>query len=157
MFTAPCYIAFGRHLKVPVVATVAISFFDWLNEVSGNPLNPAYIPSVYLPSDQRMNFMERLTNFLLIHYFSWQMHYYSNSQLELVNKHFGMDLPHIKDLYYDVALYLVNSHHSLNGIRPMTTNVIEVGGLHLRDDDNSPSPVCFSLFTTCSFWIQYEI
>jgi len=131
----------------------------WLNEVSDNPTNSAYIPSIFLPSDQRMNFRERLTNFLLMHYLSWQVHYYyySNNQLKLVKKHFDMDLSHIKDLYYDISLYLVNSHHSLNEIRPMTTNVIEVGGLHLRDDDNSPSPVNFPLFTTRSFWIQYEV
>jgi len=60
-----------------------------------------------------------------------------------VKEHFGMNLLHIKDLYNDIALYLVNSHHSLNGIRPMTTNVIEVGGLHLRDD--KPLPVCFNM------------
>ncbi|TGZ54174.1 UDP-glucosyltransferase 2-like isoform X1 [Temnothorax longispinosus] len=140
LFTAPCYLAFGRHLKVPIVTTVATVFHDWLNEVSGNPMNPAYIPSFFSEYGQNMNFKERLTNFLMTHYLSWQMHYYMNTyQLKFVKEHFGMDLPHIKDLYSDVALYLVNSHHSINGIRPMTTNVIEVGGLHLKDD-NPPSP-----------------
>jgi len=77
-------------------------------------MNLAYIPSVYLPSDQRMNFKERLTNFLLVHYLSWQMRYYSNSQVKLIKEHFDIDLSHIKDLYYDVSLYLINSYHSLN-------------------------------------------
>ncbi|XP_011868374.1 PREDICTED: uncharacterized protein LOC105562268 [Vollenhovia emeryi] len=148
LFAAPCYIAFGRHLKVPVVATVTNAFHDWLNEVSGNPANPAFVPSIF-SHGQRMDFKERLTNFFLTHYLSWHMHYYTNHQLTFVKEHFGMDVPHIKDLYNDIALYLVNSHHTLNGIRPMTTNVIEVGGLHLRDDDKSPSAVridesCFS-------------
>lgn len=72
------------------------------------------------------------------------MNYYTNKQLKFVKEHFDIDSPYITDLFNDVALYLVNSHHSLNGIRPMTTNVIEVGGLHLRDDDKPPSPVCIN-------------
>jgi len=138
--------AFGRHLKVPMVGTVASVFHDWLSEVSANPMNPSYIPSIFSGYNQQMNFKERLTNFLTIHYLSWQFHYYTNShQLKLVNEHFGMNLPHIADLYNDVSLYLVNSHHSLNGIRPMTTNVIEVGGLHLNDEGDPLSPVCFNI------------
>jgi len=140
LFAAPCYLAFGRHLKVPVVGTVASVFHDWLNEVSGNPANPAYIPSMFSPYDQNMNFKERLTNLFISKYLSWQMHYYTNSQLTFVKKHFGIDVPHIKDLYNDLSLYLVNSHHSLNGMRPTTTNVIEIGGMHLRDDDDPLSP-----------------
>ncbi|XP_011707628.1 PREDICTED: UDP-glucuronosyltransferase 1-9-like [Wasmannia auropunctata] len=140
LFAAPCYLAFGRYLKVPTVATVASVFHDWLNEVSGNPMNPAYIPSMFSSYGQRMNFKERLTNFLLMHYLSWQMHYYTNRQLTVVKEHFGIDVPHIKDLYKEIAVYLVNSHHSLNAIRPMTTNVIEVGGLHLTADEDPLSP-----------------
>ncbi|XP_011629710.1 UDP-glucuronosyltransferase 1-9-like [Pogonomyrmex barbatus] len=140
LFAAPCYLAFARHLKVPMVGTVASVFHDWLNEVSANPMGTAYVPSMFSMHNQHMNFKERLTNFLLSHYLSWQMHYYTNIQLKYVKEHFGIDVPHIKDLYSDISLYLVNSHHTLNGIRAMTTNVIEVGGLHLSDDDDPLSP-----------------
>ncbi|XP_029165274.1 UDP-glucuronosyltransferase 2A3-like [Nylanderia fulva] len=139
LFISPCYLAFARHLKVPVVGTVASVFHDWLNEVSGNPSNFAYVPSMFSMFTQQMTFKERLINFLLSNYISAQMHYYTNVQLEYVKKHFGRDVSNIKELYKDVSLYLVNTHHSLHGIRSMTTNVIEVGGLHLKDDD-PPSP-----------------
>lgn len=80
-------------------STVASIFHDWLNEVSGNPTNPAYIPSIYSTNSQHMNFKRRLINFLLTHYYlSWQMHYFTNSQLKFVKMHFSMDLPYIKDL-----------------------------------------------------------
>lgn len=52
-----------------------------------------------------------------------------------------MDLPHIKDFYSDVALYLVNSHHSLHGIKPMTPGIVEIAGLHIKDEDDPLSPV----------------
>ncbi|KAL0107030.1 hypothetical protein PUN28_015526 [Cardiocondyla obscurior] len=134
LFASPCYIAFGRHLKVPVIATVTSMMHDWLNEVSANPINPAYTPSMFSDYTQRMNFKERLMNFWAIHFHTWQFHYYTNHHLTFVKKHFGIDVSNIKDLYKDIALYLTNSHHSLNGVRPLATNVIEVGGLHIRDD-----------------------
>ncbi|XP_025262697.1 UDP-glucuronosyltransferase 1-3-like [Camponotus floridanus] len=141
LFATPCYLAFGRHLNVPIVATVASIFHDWLNEVSGNPFNLAYIPSLLSTYTQRMSFTQRVANVILSNYFSAQVHYETNSQLEFVKKHFDIDVSHIKDLYRDIALYLVNTHHSLHGIRPMTTNVIEVGGVHLKDDDPLPPEV----------------
>ncbi|KAL0113955.1 hypothetical protein PUN28_011343 [Cardiocondyla obscurior] len=140
-FVAPCFLAFGRYLKVPLVVTVTSIFHDWLNDLSGNPMNPAYVTSLFAPFSQRMNFKERLTNFFLKHYLTWQMYYYTNQQqLPLVKEYFGLDLPHINDLFKDVSVYLVNSHYSLNGIRPLTTNVIEIGGLHVRDDNTPLSP-----------------
>lgn len=156
---APCYLAFGRHLNVPVIGVVASVFHDWLSDLSGNPFNPAYIPSLFSMYDQNMNFKERLQNFLIVNYINWQIHYYTNSQLEFVKKHFGIDVSHITDLYDDVALYLVNSHFSLNGIRPMTTNVIEIGGLHLKDDDDPLSPVSlhkmyFSQLFECLYFLD---
>lgn len=135
MFTAPCYLAFGRYLGVPVVAVVTSSFLSWLDDVSGNPTSLAFAPNTFSAFKQKMNFKERLQNVLSSHWLFVQMHYYTNAQLSYVKKNFGLDVPHIIDLYRDVSLYLVNSHHSLNGVRPMTPNVIEVGGLHLKTDE----------------------
>lgn len=117
-----------------MVAAMTSSFHSWLDDMVGNPTELAYVPNIFVPSSQRMSFKERVINVLISHWLFVQIHYYTNSQLQYVKKNFGMELSHITDLYRDVSLYLVNSHYSLNGIRPLATNVIEVGGLHLRDD-----------------------
>lgn len=144
---APCYLAFGRHLKVPMIATVTCSFHDWLNEVSGNPFNPAYIPSLFSTFQQQMNFKERVINVLLSHFISAQIHYYTSFQVEHVKKYFGIEDASIIDLYNDISLYLVNSHSSLNGIRPLTPAVVEVGGLQIKDDGEPLSPVRWNKLT----------
>jgi len=141
MFGAPCFLAFGRHLGVPIVAILSSSLYSWLENVSGNPSELAFVPNTFSVHNQHMNFKQRLMNVLTYHWFCIQMHYYTNFQLRSVKENFGLDLAHITELYSDISLYLVNSHHSLNEIRPMTTNIIEVGGLHLRDDE-SLIPVC---------------
>ncbi|EZA57756.1 hypothetical protein DMN91_002716 [Ooceraea biroi] len=140
LFLSPCYLAFGRYFKVPMIGLVTTSFYDWLNHLSGNQANPAYIPSYFSTFEQRMNFRERLTNFLLTNMYTMQMSYYSDAQVQHVKTHFGMDVPSMDDLHSDIALYLVNSHHSLNEIRPMNPGIIEVSGLHLKDDDD-PLPL----------------
>lgn len=68
------------------------------------------------------------------------MNYYMNQQAVYVKKFFNIDAD-ISELYQDIAAILVNSHHSINGIRPMTNGVIEVGGLHINENSDPLTPV----------------
>ena len=43
------------------------------------------------------------------------------------------EMPYLGDLAKNTSLMLVNTHYSLNGVRPNTPSVIEVGGLHIKD------------------------
>lgn len=133
MFAANCFLAFGRHFNVPVVGVAASILLDWYNEPFGNPMNPAFVPSVFSATGQRMGFVDRLKNTLLTTVITGQLNYYTESQVDIVKKNFGIELNSIQDLYKDVALILTNSHHSLHGIRPYTTGVVEVAGIHVND------------------------
>lgn len=42
-------------------------------------------------------------------------------------------MPYLGELAKTTSLMLVNTHYSLNGVRPNTPSVIEVGGLHIKD------------------------
>ncbi|XP_025159918.1 UDP-glucuronosyltransferase isoform X2 [Harpegnathos saltator] len=134
VFMAPCYLAFGRLLKVPMVGIMTTAFHDWLNEVSGNPCNLAFIPNLFSAFKQDMNFKERFINFLMTNMISIQIHYYTSFQVEYVRKYFDIENTSIKELYNDVSLYLVNTHPALHGIRPYTPSIIGVGGLHIKGD-----------------------
>lgn len=144
---APCYLAFGRHLKIPMVVTVTSVFHDWLNEMSGNEANPSFVPSLFSTYEQHMTFKERLLNFLMTTMISAQVHYYTSFQVKYLQEHFGIEDASIMDLYNDVALYLINSHPSLHGIRPYTSAIVEVGGIHVNDDVDPLSPVRLNKLT----------
>lgn len=139
VFMSPCYLAFGRHLKVPMVSIMTSSFLDWLEDLTGNPHNPAFMPNVFGNYESPMNFWDRLSNTLLTNFISYQM----NSRMDVMSKHvrdnFGIDTP-ARELHKDIALHLINSHHSLNGVGPTTTGVVEVGGLHVTENGNPLSP-----------------
>lgn len=66
---------------------------------------------------------------------------YGPDQLIDVERHFGIEVPSVQDLYNNVAVVLVNSHPSVDGVRPMTPGVVEVGGLHVVDHDEDLSSV----------------
>ncbi|KAK0072674.1 hypothetical protein PV326_014217, partial [Microctonus aethiopoides] len=58
------------------------------------------------------------------------------SNLAFVSNNFGSDAPNVRELEQDLALVLINSHLSITGVKPITPAHVEVGGLHIQDDDS---------------------
>ena len=56
---------------------------------------------------------------------------------EAMRKFLSPDMPNIREIEQNVALSLVNSHRTLQGIRPTTPNLIEVAGLHIDEDHSN--------------------
>lgn len=139
LFAAPCYLAFGHYLKIPTVGVMTCPFHDWLSHHVGNPVEPAFVPTLFSAYGSSMTFWERLTNTFFVKLLQIQMDYYTSGQIRFVKEHFNMDTP-ILDLYKELSLILVNSHYSLHGIRPFTKAVVEVGGLHLSNEETPLAP-----------------
>ncbi|XP_066586589.1 UDP-glucosyltransferase 2-like [Prorops nasuta] len=139
VFAAPCYLAFGQLLNIPVIGIVTCSNLDWLNYPTGNPMNPAYMPSLFSTYTQEMNFLERLANTFMITAIIGQVNYYFGYQDEIVEKYFGPGYPPVNEMHKNLSLVLVNSHRALNGIRPLTHSVVEVAGLQFKDEQ-APLP-----------------
>ncbi|XP_015125431.1 UDP-glucuronosyltransferase, partial [Diachasma alloeum] len=140
LFLAHCYLAFGQHLDAPIVGITTSKLPDWLLGPFGNQLNPSYIPSLFSSASQRMTFWERLQNTLITNIITPQINYYMEAEVKQVEKYFGRKLSSMNDLYKDVSLILVNEHFSLNDIKPLTPDIIGVGGLHVVDDDQQLTP-----------------
>ncbi|XP_015605149.1 UDP-glucuronosyltransferase 2B30-like [Cephus cinctus] len=135
MFAAECYLAFGHHLKVPVVGIITSVLFPWLNEPMGNPSNPAFVPSPFSDFQLPMTFWQRVKNVFMENMMTYSFRKNTEIQNEIVKKHFGPDAPTVRELERNISLILVNSHFSFNNPRPLTPAVVEVGGLHLQGDD----------------------
>ncbi|XP_029035422.2 UDP-glucosyltransferase 2-like [Osmia bicornis bicornis] len=138
VFMMPCYLAFGRHLNVPMVAMMTANFQEWFSDIIGTPHNPAYMPSLFSSYDQRMTFWERLMNTFQTNMVSLQLNYYLSEQEVYLKKYFGLNAT-IAELYGDISIMLINSHHSLNGISPKIPSLIDIGGVHVKND-STPLP-----------------
>lgn len=127
-----------------MIGVVTSDVFDWLRDPLGNPSNTAYMPSILSRYDQQMTFWERLKNTLSTVLINVQIAHYTEKQKEYVKEYFGFETT-VDDLHKDVAAVLINSHHTVFGVRPMTQGLIEVGGLHVSGESDPLSPVSRSL------------
>ena len=118
--------------------------YDWINEPLGNPQNPAFVPGVFSNFSSNMNFWERLLNVLMINFATYQFNYYVAEQKKYVDEYFGPGYPSIYEMSTEFALVFINSHYSLNGIKPITPGIVEVGGLHIQDNQEELIPVCIN-------------
>ncbi|XP_058810722.1 UDP-glycosyltransferase UGT5-like [Phymastichus coffea] len=134
VFISNCFLAWGRHLNIPMVGIMTSTLFDWYNEPLGNPMNTAVTPAVWSGLFHPMSFWQRLSNTLLYWTVSGQFNYYIRDQNRYVEKHFGKDYPDVTDLPKDLDLLLINSHLSLDGVRSFTPSIIPVAGVHIDDD-----------------------
>ncbi|XP_069670394.1 UDP-glucosyltransferase 2-like [Periplaneta americana] len=134
-----CLIGFSHRFKIPLVYIATSVSLPWLGHRIGNPENPAYIPNLFVPFTDKMNFWERLVNTLS--YWGLNIWYYTVFDIpteEMLKQNFGKDCPSIHELQQSTSLILVNSHFSINTARPAVPTFQEIGGLHINSDGRLP-------------------
>lgn len=57
---------------------------------------------------------------------------------QLLKAKFGDGIPDVKELANNITLLLVNQHFSISGSRPLSPQVIEIGGIHIRVEKELP-------------------
>ena len=134
MYITPCFLAIAHHLELPVIGLHSSIIYEWLNEPFGNPLSASFVSSTFLAYSQYMNFPQRVLNTVNIFLTKFAYHYYSQAQNEYVEKYLGPGFPSVYELNKNVSLLLINTHYSINGLRPLANGVIEVGGVHIQDN-----------------------
>ncbi|XP_033212495.1 uncharacterized protein LOC117170081 [Belonocnema kinseyi] len=98
------------------VTTTAI--YDWANDPSGKPSNLAFSPGAFTSLPNKLNFLERLQNVL---------------QKKYMDEYFGPGYLSIYEISTEFSLVFVNSHYSVNGIKPFIPGILEADCLHVED------------------------
>ncbi|XP_024945555.1 UDP-glucuronosyltransferase 2C1 isoform X2 [Cephus cinctus] len=124
----------GHQLKIPIIGVSSSELYPWGHEMIANPRNLAFVPFELLPMTPPLSYWERMKNFLLYWWSYHEFNYYTRVQDDMIRKNFGEDAPGVRELERSVSMILANSHSSVNGAKPVTAGLIEVGGLHVRDD-----------------------
>lgn len=109
--------------------------YPWSYDYIACPHNLAYVPHNLLFYTQNMNFWQRMYNFLDNLYLIWTFNKVTVKQTEIMRKYVKPDAPDIRDVERNMSIILVNSHISTNGIKNLNPALIEVGGLHVHDDE----------------------
>lgn len=80
-----------------------------------------------------------------MYFYSYHRLFIDRNDNYLLRKKFGDDtIPDVALLAKKVSLVLVNQHFSFSGPRPLSTQVIEIGGVHIEEE--KPLPQVYLIF-----------
>jgi len=134
IFGSDCFTAVAHKLKLPLISVVTAPDFPWMHDRVGSVDNPSYLIVGMEPFAGKMNLWQKLQNVFMYVYHRYIHKAYANDPSDpVVREFFGEDMPPIAELVKNTSLIMVNRHVSINPARPVNPNVINVGGLHLKD------------------------
>ncbi|XP_036145525.1 uncharacterized protein LOC105840599 [Monomorium pharaonis] len=140
VFGAHCFGIIAHLLKVPLIGVSTTSLYPWLPPMIAQSENLAFVPNNFMSFPGSMTFWQRLHNTVSAFWDKLYFNYITRQQDKLIREHFGPDMPGVRELERKLSLVLINSHIALNGIQPRTPAAVDVGGLHVQDEDETLQP-----------------
>ncbi|XP_033219248.1 UDP-glucuronosyltransferase 2C1-like [Belonocnema kinseyi] len=139
-FGANCFMGLGHILKnAPVIAVATTLEYSWISDAVRNPDSTAFAPNVLLDSDIS-TFWDRLKNTIVTELSKFRFYIYTKeAQTKAMRKYLRPNMPNIREVERSVALTLVNSFHSIFGIRIRSPGFIDIAGIHIEDNDDKLS------------------
>lgn len=117
----------------PVIALSSCAMMPWHYDRMGNPQTPSLTPSLFMGYSDRMDFRERLSNW--VGHFGMKALYYLFTDTDanaLIKQHIGDGVPDVREMVKRTSMFFVNQHYSLSGAKPLAPSVIELGGIHIQ-------------------------
>ena len=140
---------FGHILKVPVITVSTTLEYPWISDAIRNPDSTAFARNVLADLDQVSTFWDRLKNTIVTEFSKYQFYFFTEeAQTKAMRKYLSPDMPSIREVERSVSLTLVNSFHSLFGVRIRSPSLVDIAGIHIEDNDDKLSPVFQHPFPT---------
>ncbi|KAK5648765.1 hypothetical protein RI129_003657 [Pyrocoelia pectoralis] len=122
-----------RFKNPPVVAVTPFLLPPVLSHLFGNPLQAAYMPYYNTKHTDRMSFLERITNFFLIHFEILYRKYIGiPAESKLAKKHFGENIQSFDEVEKNISILISNYDPILSFPLALPPNIIPAGGLHIE-------------------------
>lgn len=132
------------HFRVPSVIISTIPAMKPLRDLIGNPADVSNAPLFQLERariNNKLSFIERLSLFIeYIFEYLYVMHTNYFIFEHFYDEHFGAieNFPTFDEVKKNVSLIMTNTHFSEGTIRPALPNLIEIGGIHIKEN---PDPL----------------
>ncbi|VVC99840.1 unnamed protein product [Leptidea sinapis] len=119
-------------VNVPVIGLSSCSLQTWTPDRLGIADNPSYLPVVSTSYIYPMSFIERVKNsFLYVYFKIWYRHSIQQVEQTIIENQYDVKVDLEQLSKSSISIFLVNTFHSLNGVKPLLPSVVEVGGMHL--------------------------
>ncbi|XP_065221896.1 UDP-glycosyltransferase UGT4-like [Planococcus citri] len=129
--------ALAGHFHAPIIGLSFQSMVPVYNWILKNPMQFSYIPHLYLPFSDDMDFVQRLSNTLfgvfsvLFYHIVSLPKYQSNVNTMMKSVNNADETLNFEQLTQNLSLILVESHFSVDFPKPNLPNVIDVAGIHI--------------------------
>lgn len=139
MWNTDIFLVFAEKFNAPVVTISSCYPYPWILPKFGSPDTPSYVPTVFMDKIGKLGFRQRLYNLyqLIVSNLIYDFYYNPRSEA-ILTRALGRPSPSLDILARNISLILLNTHHTLHGARPLSPNVIEVGGIHVQDPKPLP-------------------
>lgn len=153
------FLGLAGHFRVPSVIFTVLPPTKILRDVIGNPTSLSAPVYRYDKKVNLMRFTERLIRFVEyafeFSYITYLNYFYFEP---FYNEHFAKieNFPTFNDIKKNVSLILTNTHFSEGIVRPLLPNLIEIGGVQLKEKtDPLPNVRYFSYYFVSINQIQF--
>jgi glucuronosyltransferase len=127
-----CMMGIAHKLGAPVIGLSSCALMPWQYGRSGAPLITSYMPALFLGYTEKMNFMERIGNWITAHGMRLLYEYFTQPKTDkLLQRRFGDDIPKVAELVKKTSLVFVNQHFSMSLPKPLPPEIVELGGIHI--------------------------
>ncbi|XP_058975190.1 UDP-glucosyltransferase 2-like [Musca domestica] len=146
----------GEYFQAPMIGVSTFGTIGFIDYLTANPSPASFIPHMSLQYGSHMSLWERTVNVLANVVDDLCLNYLMLPDHEKVyKKYFPNAKLSMDEARRNVSLVLLNDHFSLRAPRPYVPNMIEVGGLHIKQKpdpleedlqkflDNSPEGVIY--------------
>ncbi|XP_054729023.1 UDP-glycosyltransferase UGT5-like isoform X2 [Anastrepha obliqua] len=129
----------AAHFQCPIVILWVIQPALQINRFVGNPDVVDYVPTLFSHLKQPMGFLQRVKNYITALVEDLLCVYLDQRAQQLYDYNFPPDrYPPLDEVRKNVSLVFVNHHFSQGPIRPNVPNLIEIGGIQIKE---KPDPL----------------
>ncbi|VVC99829.1 unnamed protein product [Leptidea sinapis] len=122
-----------HNVTAPVIGICASTILPWTNEIMGAESNPSFVPVKVSSFTSKMTFIQRLENTIVYILMTTMQQRLIEQEKTMIEKYYSRKTKERNNF----NLILLNSHHVLNGIRPLVPGLIEIGGIHVDSTVNT--------------------
>lgn len=130
-----CFLPIADQLHVPVIGTISTRSWRYTEWIMGNPYNPAVIPFELSYNPVKMTFFQRMNNLWDCFVDHLYVNYVIYPKVEEFYRQWFPETP--VSGRKKPSLLFVNGQTVLNS-RPLLPTVINVGGIHVKQEKPLP-------------------
>ncbi|KAI8436740.1 hypothetical protein MSG28_010214 [Choristoneura fumiferana] len=132
---------FAHKYQAPLVLVTTVGNSFKGNYYMRNPLQLSTLFHEYGRAKEPLSFLGRLYNFYICFYDLLMLKFWYFPRQQESALHYFKDLPQpvpsLEEIQSNAALVLLNSHYSLDNPSAYLPNIIEVGGLHIKESNET--------------------